>query len=81
MFIRKTPTRNKSESQSDFTFRLVASERTADRVRQITLLNLGRHFDLPQPDWPTLCARIEALLSGQPDMLAEPQPMFSAPRN
>ena len=73
MFIRKTPTRNKSANEPYFTFRLVASERTADRVRQITLLNLGRHFNLPQKDWPTLCARIEALLCGQPDMLPEPQ--------
>lgn len=72
MFIRKTTTRNKSSNESYFTFRLVAAERTGDRVRQRTLLNLGRHFDLPQPSWPRLCARIEALLGGQPDMLAEP---------
>ena len=72
MFIRKTTTRNKSANESYFTFRLVASERAGERVRQLTLLNLGRHFDLPQPHWPRLCARIEALLGGQPDMLAEP---------
>jgi transposase len=73
MFIRKTTTRNKSDTESYFTFRLVASERTGDQVRQITLLNLGRHFDLPQPDWPRLCARIDALLTGQPGMLPEPE--------
>jgi hypothetical protein len=73
MFIRKTTTRKKSTNEAYFTFRLVASERTGDQVRQITLLNLGRHFDLPQPDWPRLCARIEALLAGQPDILAEPE--------
>jgi hypothetical protein len=73
MFIRKTTTRNKSDTESYFTFRLVASERTGDQVRQITLLNLGRHFDLPRPDWPRLCARIDALLSGQPGLLAEPE--------
>jgi hypothetical protein len=73
MFIRKTTTRNKSDTESYFTFRLVASERTGDQVRQITLLNLGRHFDLPQPDWPRLCARIDALLAGQPGMLPEPE--------
>ena len=49
MFIRKTTTRKKSTNEAYFTFRLVASERTGDQVRQITLLNLGRHFDLPQP--------------------------------
>lgn len=73
MFIRKTTTRNKSDTESYFTFRLVASERTGNQVRQITLLNLGRHFDLPQPDWPRLCARIDALLAGQPGMLPEPE--------
>jgi hypothetical protein len=73
MFIRKTTTRNKSATESYFTFRLVASERTGNQVRQITLLNLGRHFDLPQPDWPRLCARIDALLAGQPGMLPEPE--------
>jgi transposase len=73
MFIRKTTTRNKSDTESYFTFRPVASERTGDRVSQITLLNLGRHFDLPRPDWPRLCARIDALLAGQPGLLAEPE--------
>jgi transposase len=68
MFIRKTTTRHKSGSEPYFTFRLVASERTGDQVRQITL---GRQFDLPQPDWPRLCTRIEALLAGQPGMLPE----------
>jgi len=72
MFIRKTATRSKSTQESYFTFRLVASERTGKQVRQITLLNLGRQFDLPQNDWPRLCARIDALLAGQAGMLAEP---------
>jgi transposase len=73
MFIRKTTTRNKSDTESYFTSRLVASERVGDQVRQITLLNLGRHFDLPRPDWPRLCARIDALLAGQPGLLPEPE--------
>jgi Transposase DDE domain len=73
MFIRKTATRNKSANQSYFTFRLVTSERSGKQVRQITLLNLGRQFDLPQSEWPRLCARIEALLAGQAGMLAEPE--------
>ena len=73
MFIRETTTRNKSANESYVTFRLVASERTGDRVRQITLLNLGRHFDLPPADWPRLCARIDALLTGRPGLLPEPE--------
>ena len=72
MFVRKTRTGNKSTKDTYFTYRLVTSERVGKQVRQITLLNLGRHFDLPQHDWPRLCARIEGLLGGQSAMLAEP---------
>ena len=93
MFIRKTATRNKSTREPYFTFRLVASRRTGQQVRQITLLNLGRHFDLPPEDWPRLCSRIDALLAGQAGLLAElfagslraqagrslPSPMVSVP--
>ena len=73
MFIRQTSPRNRSDNEAYFTFRLVASERTGDKVRQIALLNLGRHFDLPRPDWPRLCARIDALLAGRPGLLPEPE--------
>ena len=71
MFIRKTATRNKSTNESYSTHRLVASERSGKQVRQITLLNLGRHFDLPQADWPRLCTRIDAILAGQAGLLTE----------
>jgi hypothetical protein len=73
MFVRKTTTRNKSTRDTYFTYRLVTSERAGKQVRQITLLNLGRHFELPQHDGPRLCARIEGLLGGQAAMLAEPE--------
>ena len=75
MFIRRARTRNKSTGEAYFTHRLVASHRAGKQVRQVTLLNLGRHFDLPQPDWPRLCARIEALLAAQPGLLAEAKPI------
>jgi hypothetical protein len=71
MFVRKTATRNKATGEAYFTYRLVTSERNGKQVRQLTLLNLGRHFDLPQSDWPRLCARIDGLLAGQSAMLAE----------
>ncbi len=41
------------------------SKRIGDKVKQLTLLNLGRHFDVDQIHWPELCTRIEELLSGQ----------------
>ena len=69
MFVRRSPTRNKTTGESYFTYRLVRTERVAGKVRQITLLNLGRQFAVPQEDWPALCARIEQLLSGQEALL------------
>ena len=73
MFIRKTATRTKSPTESYVTYRLVTAVRAGKQVRQLTLLNLGRQFDLPARHWPRLCARIDALLAGQDAMLAEPQ--------
>src|SRR5271165_367767 len=75
MFIRRARTRNKATGEAYFTHRLVASLRAGKQVRQVTLLNLGRHFDLPQSDWPRLCARIEALLAAQPGLLAATKPI------
>jgi hypothetical protein len=75
MFIRRARTCNKATGEAYFTHRLVASVRTGKQVRQVTLLNLGRHFDLPQPDWPRLCARIEAVLAAQAGLLAETKPI------
>ena len=41
------------------------SERIADKVKQVTLLNLGQHFAVGQSLWPALCVRIDELLAGQ----------------
>lgn len=65
MFIRRTQTRNLASGESYCSFRLVRTERVGKSVRQITLLNLGRHFETDQKDWPGLCARIEQILSAQ----------------
>jgi hypothetical protein len=70
MFIRRTQTRNTATGETYFTHRLVRSERVGGKVRQITVMNLGRHFAVAQPDWPTLCARLEEILSGQGALLA-----------
>jgi hypothetical protein len=55
-------TRNITTGDSYFTHRLVRTERIGNKVRQVTLLNLGRHFAVAQEDWPTLCPRIEESL-------------------
>ena len=65
MFIRRTQTRSTASGETYFTFRLVRSERAGDKVRQRTLLNLGRHFEVEQGDWPVLCRRIDEVLTGQ----------------
>ena len=65
MCIRRTQTRSTSTGEAYFTHRLVRSERIANNVRQRPLLNLGRHFDVDQHDWPSLCRRIDETLAGQ----------------
>ena len=69
MFIRQTRTNNKVTGEGYFTYRLVRGERIGGKVRQITILNLGRHFPVKQDDWPVLCNRIEALLHPQDSLL------------
>ena len=70
VFVRRTQTRAATNGAHYFTYRLVQSERTGTRVRQRTLLNLGRHFPIPQADWPTLCSRLDQILSPQHALLA-----------
>ena len=65
MFIRQTRTNNKITGEGYYTHRLVRGERIAGKVRQITILNLGRHFPIAQNDWPVLCSRLEQLLNPQ----------------
>ena len=65
MYIRRTQTRNRATGEAYHTHRLVRSTRVGGKVRQITLLNLGRHFTVAPVDWPLLCVRLEELLSGQ----------------
>ena len=65
MFVRRTQTRSTANGEPYFTHRLVCSVRSGARVRQRTLLNLGRHFALPQSSWPVLCSRVEQILTAQ----------------
>jgi len=74
MFIRQTRTNNKATGEAYFTYRLVRGERIGGKVRQITVLNLGRHFPFKQEDWPLLCSRIEQLLQPQEALLDLPCP-------
>lgn len=70
MFIRQTRTNNTAIGESYFTHRLVRSERVQGKVRQVTVLALGRHFPFDREDWPLICQRIEQILSNQDILLA-----------
>jgi len=65
MYIRQAKTSGATSGKAYYTFRLVASKRIDGKVRQQTLLNLGRTFSLPREQWPALCSRIEQIISGQ----------------
>lgn len=74
MYIRQTKTNNTATGESYFTHRLVRGERIQGKVRQITVLPLGRHFPFKQEEWPLLCQRIEQILSNQSLMPELPYP-------
>ena len=76
MFIRRTRTNNTALKESYFTYRLVRGERIGGKVRQITVLNLGRNFSIKQEDWPLLCSRIEHLLHSQDSLFAPDCPEY-----
>ena len=69
MFIRKTKIGNAKSGEAYYTFRLVESQRIGDKVRQKTLLNLGKNFSLPRQQWSQLCRRIDQVLAGQLSLL------------
>ncbi|MCF6353936.1 MAG: transposase [Candidatus Polarisedimenticolaceae bacterium] len=74
MYSRPTQTKSRQQGKPYYTYRLVESERVNGQVKQRTLLNLGRHFDLPKAHWHDLASRIEQLLSGQTPLLSTEPP-------
>ena len=71
MFVRRTTIKSRESGEAYYTFRLVESVRTPEGVRQHTVLNLGRHFEVPRAQWGALAQRIEALLGGQLELMAD----------
>jgi transposase len=65
MYIRRTHTNNSATGERYYTYRLVSSHRAEGKVRQVTLLNLGRNFSIEQEYWSILCARVEQIMSHQ----------------
>lgn len=71
MYIRRTNIKSREIGEPYYTYRLVESVRTSTSVHQVTLLNLGRQFAVPRPQWGPLAERIEALVQGQLDLIAD----------
>jgi transposase len=62
MYIRKTKIKNSKQGEAYYTYRIVESIREGNKVKQKTLLNLGKNFDIDPSHWPALISRIEQLL-------------------
>lgn len=69
MYIRCTTIKTSKTGEPYKSFRLVESERVNGKVKQRTLINLGRFFDVPQTQWQFLSTRIDQLLTGQSALL------------
>jgi transposase len=69
MYIRRTMIKSRQTGEPYYTYRLVESVREGKQVRQRTLLNLGRHFEVPREQWGALVQRIEHLVGGQQDLM------------
>ena len=65
MYIRRTTIKSRRTGEPYYTYRLVQTVRIEGRVRQRTLVNLGRHFEVPREQWAPLAQRIEQLVSRQ----------------
>ncbi len=71
MYIRRTSIKSRRSGTPYYTYRLVESLRTAQGVRQRTLINLGRHFEVPRAQWSALAQRVEELVGGQLDAVSD----------
>lgn len=69
MYIRRTTIKSRRSGEPYYTYRLVESVRIEGAVRQRTLLNLGRHFDVPREQWGPLAHRVEQCVTGQGDLM------------
>ena len=64
MYIIKTTSKSKKNSSLKYyTYRLVESIRVGDKVKRITLLNLGSDFNVDQSDWSTLSKRVDEIIN------------------
>ena len=50
-----------------YTYRIVKTSRTRAGVKQPTLLNLGKHFNIDSAHWSLLAQRIDEIIQAQSD--------------
>ena len=70
MFIGRVTHRDRKNSRTYHTFKLLESVRTERGPRRRTVLNLGADFNLPEEHWKDLANRIEGIVTSQ-------QPLFT----
>jgi len=69
MYIIKTQSKSKKNSDDKYyTYRLMESLRIGDKVKKITLLNLGSNFSVEKKDWKILSDRVNDILCQTPSL-------------
>jgi len=64
-FIRKTKIKSGPQGKPYYTYRIVETCRTSTGVKQHTLLNLGKGFNVDPIHWSLLAKRIEGIIQGK----------------
>lgn len=82
MFIRNVQRKNRSTGKVHNEYRLVESVRTSDgKVKQVLLIDLGRHFKLPQQKWKLFASRVDQIIRGQMELFSEDEQIESGARH
>lgn len=69
MYIIKTVSKSKKDgTKKYYTFRLMQSLRVGDKVKKITLLNLGSDFNIDQEHWANFSKRIDDIINKTPSL-------------
>jgi hypothetical protein len=69
MYIIKTVSKSKKDgTKKYYTFRLMESQRIGNKVKKITLLNLGSDFNVEQKYWAEFSKRIEDIINKTPSL-------------
>jgi len=69
MYIIKTVSKSKKDgTKKYYTFRLMESQRIGNKVKKITLLNLGSNFNVDQNHWADFSKRVENIINKTPSL-------------